>query len=71
MSEFFGRILKYHERGWAFIKREDGQPDVFLHANEMQAAGISADTGVLNVRVSFRIRQRADGKPYAVDVEVL
>lgn len=30
-----------HTKGFGFIQREDGQPDVFVHASAVERAGMS------------------------------
>jgi cold shock CspA family protein len=62
MSECFGKLQKWNPRGFTFVTRDDSQPSVFCHAKAIEAAGMQADTGVLNVRIGFDIATRSDGR---------
>jgi cold shock protein len=51
----FGTVKKWiPDRGFGFIRRDDGLPDVFVHVNEVQRAGLS-DLQV-GQRLSFDIQ---------------
>jgi cold shock CspA family protein len=60
---FAGTIGKWNPKGYAFITRDDGGPNLFVHANALD--GPDTDTGVYGRRVSFDIGTRHDGKLYA------
>jgi cold shock CspA family protein len=68
-----GTIGRWNPKGYAFVTRDDGGPNIFIHARQMAEAGIvPQDTGVLNIRVSFDIATRQeDGKFYAHSVKRL
>jgi CspA family cold shock protein len=58
------------ERGYGFIKPDDGARDIFVHISAVEHAGLSS----LNEgqRVSFEIEADKKGKgPKAVDLHVL
>ena len=66
MSKFYGKLQKWNERGFSFIERDDGGPNLFAHAYELR--GIPADTGCFGVRVEFDVGERPDGRLFAKDV---
>jgi cold shock protein len=41
------------DRGFGFIKDDNGGPDTFLHINELKAAGIDPDRMKVGDRLSF------------------
>ncbi len=58
------------ERGYGFIKPDDGGRDIFVHITAVERAGLNS----LNEgqRVSFEIEADKKGKgPKAVDLQVL
>ena len=58
------------DRGFRFIQRHDGQPDVFCHVSGI--VGQSSDILPEGVRVSFDIEaSKRTGKPVAVNVRVI
>lgn len=52
------------DRAFGFIKRDDGQPDIFAHVTALHG-GMSLTPGE---RVSFDIGEGRDGKMKAIDV---
>jgi cold shock CspA family protein len=68
MSNRLGRKLqKWNPRGFVFATRDDGGT-IFVHAHQLQEAGIDTDTGVFGLRITFDIGVRGDGKSYAFNV---
>jgi cold shock protein len=66
---FFGRMKMISERGYGFIARDDGQPDVFVHLSAASKAGISGlEKGD---RVSFDIVPGRNGKTEAANLHLL
>jgi CspA family cold shock protein len=59
--KFFNR----NGKGWGFIKPDDG-PDVFCHLSGLLVSTLEAGD-----RVSFEIGKARDGRPLAVQVDVL
>jgi CspA family cold shock protein len=59
-----------HDRGYGFIKPDDGGPDVFLHVSALERAGIqSAQEGM---RLSFDdVMDQRKGKTNAQNVQLL
>lgn len=64
-----GSIKFYNdEKGFGFIRCDNGDPDVFFHVTQLDASGIKSvnkDQGVL-----FNILEKKDGKIMAVDIEL-
>ncbi|MCB1385594.1 MAG: cold-shock protein [Nitratireductor sp.] len=58
------------EKGFGFIKPDDGGKDIFVHISAVQASGL---TGLAeNQKVSFETEDDARGKgPKAVNLQVL
>ena len=57
------------ERGFGFIRRDDRQPDLFVHVNALLDGGGSLVKGK---RVSFEVAEDArSGKKQAINVRVL
>ena len=56
------------EKGYGFIKQEDGSGDIFVHYTEIQGTGFR--TLEDNQRVSFEIGEDAKGQQ-ATNVEVV
>ncbi|WOC16944.1 cold-shock protein [Pseudochrobactrum sp. MP213Fo] len=64
-------IVKFFngEKGFGFIKPDDGGPDIFVHISAVQASGLTnlAD----NQKVSFETEPDRRGKgPKAVDISI-
>lgn len=56
------------ERGFGFIRRADGEPDLFFHKNDL-APGMEFDTLLMERRVRFEVTQgRRSGKLAAANV---
>jgi cold shock protein len=56
------------DRGFGFIKDDNGGPDMFLHINELKAAGIEPDQIKVGDRLSFETASTRDGKMKASNV---
>jgi CspA family cold shock protein len=56
------------DRGFGFIKEDKGGPDMFLHINELRAAGIDPDQIKVGDRLSFETASTRDGKMKASNV---
>ena len=56
------------DRGFGFIKDDNGGPDMFLHINELKAAGIDPDQIKVGDRLSFETASTRDGKMKASNV---
>jgi CspA family cold shock protein len=71
MSERSRGLIKWfsHQRGYGFIQRRDGRPDVFVHANDFRNPP-DVHWLVEGNAVEFEVRQAPKG-PRAVDVLVL
>jgi len=54
------------DKGYGFIKPEDGGPDVFVHVTELRAAGIKSLSE--GERVSFELESNK-GKQAAVSLQ--
>ena len=71
MNKLQGKLQRFNPRGFVFIVRDDNQPNLFCHANQLEDAGIDADTGVLGLRVEFEVGTSLDGRTYATAIEKL
>ena len=60
-----GIVAKKTDKGFGFIKRDDGQKDLFFHSNELQ--NISFDELQEGAKVSFEIGESPKG-PNALNV---
>jgi cold shock protein len=58
------------DRGFGFIKDDNGGPDVFLHVNEMKAAGIDEDRIKVGDRLTFETTSTRDGRTKASNVRM-
>ncbi len=58
------------DRGFGFIKDDNGGPDMFLHINELKAAGIDPDQIKVGDRLSFETASTRDGKMKASNVRM-
>jgi CspA family cold shock protein len=64
-----GSIISFKEdRGYGFIKPQDGGDNVYLHISALQAAGI--DKVAPGQRLTYEILSK-DGKTSAVDIKLL
>jgi CspA family cold shock protein len=58
------------DRGFGFIKDDSGGPDMFLHINELKAAGIDPDQIKVGDRLTFETASTRDGKMKASNVRM-
>jgi cold shock protein len=57
------------DRGFGFIKPDDGGSDVFVHVSELEKAGISSLSE--GQRVTFDVEpEKRSGEPRAVNVRI-
>jgi len=58
------------DKGYGFIKPDDGGPDIFVHITAVQASGLTELSE--NQKVSYETEPDRRGKgPKAVDLQVL
>ena len=62
-------IIKVLKDGYGFIKVEEGNGDVFFHANNL--VGVEYDDLEEGNTVSFEMGEGRNGKEQAVDVELM
>lgn len=60
-----GIVAKKTDKGFGFIKRDNGQKDLFFHSNELQ--NVSFDELMEGDKVSFEVGESPKG-PNAVNV---
>ena len=58
------------DRGFGFINDDAGGPDMFLHINELKAAGIDPDNIRVGDRLTFETASTRDGKMKASNVRM-
>ena len=58
--------VKFFDRGFGFITRDDGGEDVFVHEREAGKTGVTLATGV---RLAFDVQQAPKG-PRAINIEL-
>ncbi len=64
-----GSVISFKEdRGYGFIRPQDGGDNVYVHVSALQAAGI--DKLAPGQRVSYEVLSK-DGKTSAVDIQLL
>ena len=64
-----GSIISYKEdKGYGFIRPQDGGDNVYVHVTALRAAGI--DTVTPGQRLTYEL-QTKDGKTSAVDIKLL
>jgi CspA family cold shock protein len=64
-----GSIISFKEdRGYGFLRPQDGGDNVYVHISALQAAGI--DKVVPGQRLSYEILSK-DGKISAIDLKLL
>lgn len=64
-----GSVISFKEdRGYGFIRPQDGGDNVYVHVSALQAAGI--DKLAPGQRVSYEVLSK-DGKTSAVDIKLL
>lgn len=54
-----GTVVRKMEKGFGFIKREDGEKDIFFHSNELQ--NVDFDSLQENDKVEFEIADSPKG----------
>ena len=59
------------DRGFGFIKDDNGGPDMFLHINELKTAGIDSDKIKIGDRLTFETASTRDGKTKASNVRMV
>jgi CspA family cold shock protein len=65
-----GRVKFFNtDRGFGFILPDDGGPDVFVHVDEVVAAGLK--TLVAGQLVAYEIGRARDGRSKAVNLRLL
>ncbi len=65
-----GTVLFFNNaKGWGFIKRDDGEKDLFVHFSAVIADGYKELKK--DQRVSFSVEEGPKGKPQAVNVKVI
>jgi cold shock protein len=58
------------DRGFGFIKVDDGGRDMFLHATDLKAAGIDPESIQVGDRLTFELGSTRDSKPKATNVRM-
>jgi CspA family cold shock protein len=58
------------DRGFGFIKDDAGDPDMFLHVNDLKTAGIDPDLIKVGDRFTFDTAHTRDGKTKASNVRL-
>jgi CspA family cold shock protein len=58
------------DRGFGFIADDAGGADMFLHINELKAAGIDPDGIKIGDRLTFEATSTRDGKTKASNVQM-
>ena len=67
MARMTGVIRSFHaERGFGFVKPDDGQADLFVHISNM--ANFPSDGSPMGMRVEFELGCRRNGRPEAIKV---
>jgi cold shock protein len=56
------------DRGYGFLKSDDGGPDVFIHISALSAAGIDPENLRLGERLTFEIESTREGRTRASQV---
>lgn len=71
MTTATGKVKFFNsEKGFGFITRDDGEPDMFVHVTAVQDAGM--DTLLADQRVSFDVGTNSrTGRTKAVNLRVL
>lgn len=64
-----GSIISYKEdKGYGFIRPQDGGDNVYVHVSALRAAGV--DTVAPGQRLTYEVQSK-DGKVSAVEVKLL
>ncbi len=64
-----GTIAKLMDRGFGFIKAEEGGEDLFFHSNSLE--GVEFNNLNQGQEVEFEKGQGRDGRPAAVKVRLI
>jgi CspA family cold shock protein len=64
-----GTIKFFSDKGFGFIKRDDGGKDVFLHREKLEESGVALGTVKTDSKVEFDV-QHGDRGPFAVNIRV-
>jgi len=68
-ERFYGIVKFFNDaKGFGFIRRDDGRPDVFVHVKEVQVCGVQ--TLAENQKLSFEIEE-GDRGPRATRLELI
>ncbi len=64
-------IVKFFnsEKGYGFIKPDDGGPDVFVHVRQVERSGVVGLTQ--GMHIGFEVEAKRDGKSEATNIRVL
>ena len=66
----FGKVTTFNEeRGFGFIAPDLGGKDVFVHARQIEKAGL--DVLEVGDRVSYELGTSRDGRTEAIDIELV
>lgn len=69
-SVFYGEVIWFDpKRGYGFIKRDNGQPDLFVHFSDVNTEGFK--TLFKGQKVSFGLGTNKSGVPKATSVAIL
>lgn len=64
-----GKLKFYnHVKGYGFIERDEGQPDLFVHISEFRKNGIKKVKQGMTVEYALDVW---NGKPVAVDIYIV
>jgi cold shock protein len=58
------------DRGFGFIKPDNGGPDIFLHVSDLEEAGVHLMVLKVGQRLSYDTTEFAE-KPKAVDIQLV
>ena len=65
-----GRVKFFNtDRGYGFIARDDGGPDVFVHVHDVETAGMK--TLVPGQLIAYEVGPARDGRSKAVKLRLL
>jgi|SoiMethySBSTD1v2_1073268.scaffolds.fasta_scaffold883066_2 cold shock CspA family protein len=74
MTENFmkgGKIRRwFDDKGFGFVKRDGGGPDLFLHRHQVIASGVDPYDINENVRVYFDVAKDKSGRDVAVNIKL-
>ena len=64
-----GKLKFWHiDRGFGFVKCDDGYEDIFMHITSLLGSGIDPDELTVGDRLSFDIGRGRDGRTAAENV---